>query len=362
MLFDDLEDMIKARKAKGLGNWKKLEKLANKLAGKHSKDITFTCGHPSHGVSGEKHNLGSKTGNLHFLLGYVNPGFHVAPYHWQILYPEMPEEDIVSLSAASGHPAKPNLWEESNLDVVFEGDLEDGQPHHSAHLARSKQDIKDRSIKAKSRYNSYLADPAEGLIYESGTERVYKWELVQNSFFAYENPEIVEAMEDAKPEAIKKSYLPEIIQHMISPDSWDAEVYPLVKSTFPKPGSVVTISTGQETIYGLIRSGSLDLVDSAGQPVEFEQYGRMYKSLDLYKGGDINPSILYNFATRYLHTDGDHLKQLIKSQYEPPTDVFPQVVHGLPSSGYEDIPSEYSEDVQKSVELINHTYRLRIEK
>jgi hypothetical protein len=57
-MFDDIfkvfsawEPLAKARKAKGLGNWEKLAKLSDKLTGKTSKDIVFTCGHPSHGTN-----------------------------------------------------------------------------------------------------------------------------------------------------------------------------------------------------------------------------------------------------------------------------------------------------------------------
>jgi len=361
MNFDALEDMIKARQAKGLDNWKKLEKIASKLAGKHARHISFTCAHPAHGKSGDTHNLGSKEGNLHFLLGYANPGFHLAPYHWQIIYPDLDEEETASFSAQQSNPSKPLLWEKSGLDVTFEGDLEEGTPHTYANAVRRAKDVASRSIKAKSNYNSYTADPVDGLIYEAGTERVYSWELVKNSYFAYENPKIVEAMDAAKPEPVKKSILPEAILHMKTPGSWDADVYPLVKSLFPKPGSVVTILSGQEILYGLVRSDSIDLVDAAGHTVEFEQYDRVYKSLDLVQGGDIHPSILYNFAVRYLGIDGDHLTEVIKSQDVQVSDSFPSVVEGFPSAGYEDVPATYTEQLNKSVELRDHTFRLVIE-
>lgn len=358
--LDQLEELVKARKAKGLDNWKKLDHLASKLAGKHGRHISFKCSHPSHASSGETHNLGSKEGNLHFLLGYGNPGFHLAPYHWQILYPDLDEEEAVTFSAEQGHPSQPRLWEKTGLDVEFEGDLEEGQPHAFAFQYRNAKDIKERSLKAKSNYNNYTADPVSGLIYEEGTERVYKWELVQNSYFAYENPEIVDAMDAAKPDTVAKSHLPEIIRHMVRPEHWGS-VYPLVKSLFPKPGSVVIIPSGQETLYGLVRPESIDLVDSAGHPVEFERYDRVYKSIDLQDGGDINPSILYNFAVQYLGVDGDHLTYVIKSQDEPPRDTFPQVVSGMPSVGYENVPSEYTEHLSKSVSIDGHTFRLKIE-
>lgn len=360
-MFDALEDIIKARKAKGLGNWKRLEQLAGKLAGKHGRHISFTCAHPTHGKRGETHNLGSKEGNLHFLLGYVSPGFHLAPYHWQILYPDLDEEETATFAAQHTHPALPVLWEKSGLDVEYEGDLEEGVPHAHAHAARRARDVSDRSIKGISNYNSYTADPVDGLIYEAGTERVYKWELVQNSFFAYENPKIVEAMEAAKPQPIAKAILPEAILQLTKAAKWDTKVYPLVKSLFPKPGSVVTIPAGQETVYGLVRPTSIDLVDSVGNAVEFEQYDRVYKSLDLVQGGDIHPSILYNFATRYLNVDSEHLLSVAKSLDVQPTDSFPTVVEGFPSSGFANVSAKNIENLNKSVVVRDHTFKLVIE-
>ncbi|MHA2068462.1 MAG: hypothetical protein ACXABY_29210, partial [Candidatus Thorarchaeota archaeon] len=80
MKLDLLEEIVKARKAKGLDNWKKLDYLSDKLKGKKSSHITFTTSYP--GQEGSKKHLGSASGNLQFVLGYANPGFHVAPYHW----------------------------------------------------------------------------------------------------------------------------------------------------------------------------------------------------------------------------------------------------------------------------------------
>ena len=119
--FDAWDELLKARKAKGLDNWAKLKHLAGKLAGKHGRHITFTCSHPKHGQTGDKHNLGSTEGNLHFLLGYGNPGFHLAPYHWQIIYPDLDEEEAVSFSAKQGHPSQPRLWEQGNLEMRRHG-------------------------------------------------------------------------------------------------------------------------------------------------------------------------------------------------------------------------------------------------
>ncbi len=360
-MFDALEDLVKARKAKGLDNWKKLEHLATKLAGKHSADISFTCAHPKHGGSGDTHNLGSTEGNLHFLLGYANPGFHLAPYHWQIIYPDLDDEEVETFAAEQGHPSQSRLWTAGDLDVDYEGDLEEGTPHARGYTIRNDKEKSRRSLKAKSLYGTYTADPVEGTVTESGTEKIYKWELIENSFFAYENPDIVEAMEAVKPEKVEKSLLPEVVSHMLTSAPWAKDVYPMVKSLFPKPGSAVTVKSGQETIYGLVHSDHIELVDSAGHPVEFEQYDRSYSKIDLRKGGDIHPSIIYNFGRRYLAIDGEHLESIVKAQNAPVSDSYPHVVEGFPSKGWDEAPAQCDENLNKSVVLQDNTFRLVID-
>jgi hypothetical protein len=356
--FDAWEDLYKAKKAKGLDNWARLEHLATKLAGKHSRDITFTCSHPKHG-SGDKHNLGSTEGNLHFLLGYGNPGFHLAPYHWQIIYPDLEDDEAATLAAERGHPSQPKLWEKSGIAADFEGDQELGTPHQYAHMVRKVAAKKQRMMKAKSRYGSYTVDPVEGLVYEAGTDRIYKWDLVKTSYFAYENPDIVEAIGEQDQQVTTKSVqVPEILRHMAITGTWSDDVYPLVKSWFPEPGSIVTIPVGKELVYGLIRPSSLALFDAVGHPVEFEQYDRAYKSLDFRRGGETHPSILYNFAVRYLGVDGESIMSVVKAQEQPVEEDLPGAVVGVASPGYEHVSPSYTENLNKSVILQDHKYVL----
>ena len=360
-VFDSWEEIYKARKAKGLNNWDRLGHMALKLAGKGSKDITFSCAHPKHGGVPEKHTIGSTEGNLHFLMGYGNPGFNLAPYHWQVMYPDLQDEELASLVKDMEHPSKPQLWKRSNQEVTMEGDMEDGQPHPYAHTARRISAIKNRSLPATSKYGSYSADPVEGLVYDTSTNKAYKWELIKNSYFAYENPAIVEAMESAMPVATTQPEIPEVVKHLSRLESWESDVYPLVKSMFPQPGSIVTIKAGQETIFGVVRAAAIDLVDSAGHPVEFAQYDTAYSSLDLHKGGETHPSVLYNFAKRYLGVDGAHLEDVIKSSTSIDEYVVPSAVHGSPSPGYSDVDATQTDTLRKSVVRTGHTYRLVVE-
>lgn len=345
-MLEELADLQKARKAKGLENWASLDRLSNKLAGKKSLDITFTCVHPTH-TSPKKHNLGSSEGNYHFLLGYANPGFHVASYHWHIIYPELSEEDLTIIRNTLGHPSRPVLWKLYGEDTILEpeGDIEDGTPHPYYFGLRKIKDIKNRAIRAKSRYGTYVADPVSGIVQEIKTEKVYSWQLIKDSFFAYENPEIAAAMEPEKQQ--KSVEVPEVVKHLANTveTTWESTVYPLIKSILPQPGSVISFRPTPEAnkIYGIVTPTSLDLVTDNGLPVVFTQYDKEYSSFDLTKSSDLHPSILFNFLDRYLNIDGEHLCTLIKSSNTIKDEEIPPYVYGIPSPGSETLPAKLEE-------------------
>jgi hypothetical protein len=366
-MFDDIfkvfsawEPLAKARKAKGLGNWEKLAKLSDKLTGKTSKDIVFTCGHPSHGASGDTHNLGSVEGTSHFLMGYGNPGFHMAPYHWHIIYPELDEEELTQVANEEGHPSKPMLWDKSGLAIAWEGDTTDGAPHPYAHTVQDRKDRAARSIKVKSKYNTYTVDPAVGMVYEQGTERVYPWSMVKNSYFAYENPEIAKLLEDKEEKAVTKS-LPDYTQYAAKPGNWDDDVYPLVKSLFPVPGSVLVLNMGGESVYGSITPDSIVFSDSVGNPLNLQEYDRVCKSLDLRQSGDTHPSALYAFAERYLGIDMGRFLAFSQTQYAVPEETTQATVFGLPSRGYAKVSAEApKEDQPREVVVKKHAYKAKV--
>ena len=139
-VFDAWPHLIKARKAKGLEQWQMLSYMARQLEGKKASDITFTTCYP--GQEGQTKRLGSVEGNMHFLLGYGNPAFHMAAYHYSILDPNLEEDDAHRLYHLKGHPSRVELWNKSGLPMEDEGDLVDGQPHPEIADIREIEKIK----------------------------------------------------------------------------------------------------------------------------------------------------------------------------------------------------------------------------
>jgi hypothetical protein len=345
--FDAWEELYKARKAKGLAKWGRLQKITHKLGAKQSKDITFTCCHPKHGASGDTHNLGSSEGNLHFLLGYVNPGFALAPYHWHIIYPDLSEDELRDVTQGRRHPAQPVLWATSKLPVEMEGDDTEGTVHPFAFIAKKRKDVDLRSIKV----DGYVADPKERVVYDQKNNAVYKWELIQDSLFAGTNPEIAEAMSVDLEEASAPE-VPEIVKHLVTPGLWASDVYPLVKSLFPVPGSVISIPVQNETVYALVKSNELSFVDAVGQQVSVEIYDTWTTSLSLTPDV-LFPTVIFDFGVKYLGID----PTLAKST-PTPVETLPSVVSGFSSPGFDNVPACYTENMHKSVVRDGHTSRL----
>lgn len=437
--FDAWSDLIsKARKAKGLDNWTKLKDVASKLTGKQAKHITFTSSHPSYEGKPVKHTLGSTTGNLHFLLGYANPAFHLAPYHWQVIDPHLSDEDIKNRQ----HPSNPKFWAQSGLPLVDEGDFDEGQPHPSVKASKDsearKAARKAEALPVTCGYGYYVCVPSEGIVFSADTGQIYKWEVVKDSFFAAVNPEVAEKMNEAAqpPEfetsdeeveksasthggftsseakyiaeklgidfdkhdfsfnefvhgvneeiehsdvvkkdplkigrialehlkedkhyytklsrVMKKSY-PEAITPFLRAGEFSSDVYPLVKSLFPAPGSMVPMGS---SLWAVIEKSNISFYTPDGQPTRVRVFDRMYDSFDLTEDGNIHPSILMNFAVKYLGINkGDLSKYLVE---EVLCKGVPPIVEGDPTPGFDDIPSEYNE-VERTVVVLGNTARV----
>ena len=308
--FDSWEYLSKARKAKGLDNWKKLLPLSEKLSGKKANHISFTCVHPSHETP-QVHHLGSNEGNLHFLMGYGNPGFHLAPYHIQIMDPNISEEEAEKV--ARKHPANLAFWKNGGLDIFIEGDKREGKPLNSVKdrvraIRREKLD----KFSVKESIGTFTAIPVEGLVYSDNKEVQYSWDLVKDSYFSAQDEKMTDAMNIvADIKEIQKSFevnfnvsIPDIITHLAK--SWegtkfDEEIYPLVTSKFPAPGAVVPLSgENDETIYGVVTKKSIEFYDREAQVVQVRAYDRWYPSLSLVKGGNVHPSVLLNFICGHM--------------------------------------------------------------
>ncbi|MHA2068822.1 MAG: hypothetical protein ACXABY_31050, partial [Candidatus Thorarchaeota archaeon] len=353
-IFDSWEPIRKARKAKGLQNWGRLQHIAHKLEGKKQGDISFTTAYP--GKEGQTKVLGSVEGNLHFLLGYGNPGFHMAAYHWQIIDPNIDDEAAEELHRVKGHPSRPELWKAAEMDDKPEGDLELGMPHPSAITAQKLAQRESEGIRVSSGAGVYLAVPSEGLVYGEHNGHVYKWDVVKDSFMAATNPKLVEAMEQEE-ETTEKSYGPEIpdmVRHRVVSAPQEDEVYDLVKSAFPTSGSIIPLESDLgDTVYGVMGPSSLDFYTNTGELAYIKVFDRLYKSFDLVKNGNIHPSILFNFAVHYLGLEKSLLEEAAVSQATP----IQTVVEGQPTQGFTSIDLESLDKFKKSVVVEDGTYR-----
>lgn len=302
-------DLILKSRSKSIDKWKKLQHVASHLEGKSAADITFTSSHPSYGGEPVQHTLGSSVGNLHFLLGYVNPQFHVAPYHWVLVDPFISPEDIPKME----HPARSDYWEKSGLgDVGEEGDLKEGNPHPDYAAAKERQTREDQfvqeAVQARGGYAEFVGFPSTGMFFDVNTGRPYRWEHFQNSLFARRNPEFAEAMNQAVPSTEDENNevygveVPEtVIQKALDEHGDFAHgVYPLVQSCFPEPGSIVPIEGDSEEIYAVIGSERVHFFGRRGEPAYVQVFDDVYKSFDLREDGELHYSILLNFAVKYL--------------------------------------------------------------
>ena len=368
-VFDAWEPFEKARKAKGLEKWSRLAHMAEKLKGKKSSDISFTTAYP--GQEGKKKILGSIEGNLHFLLGYGNPSFHFAAYHWQIIDPNLSDEEAEELYHLKGHPSRPELWARAELEDKPEGDQEHGEPHPSvAAVVEEKKKVAARAaetIKVKLGAGEYEAVPSEGLIYGVHNGHVYTWDMIKESFLASAHTELADAMNAAaeartelEQQLDKSLNVPDAVIHVAKaiPEAFEPSVYPLIYTRFPRPGTVIPLDTvTSETVYGVITNKSVEFYSRDGAPAQVQVYDRLYKSFDLLKNGNVHPSILYGFAVSYLNLNREELEQFVSSTA---TEASPSVVKGLPSPGFEHLSEEdlLNATVYKSVEMDGNTFRL----
>lgn len=194
-IFTAWEPLLKARPTKDLDQHQRLAHIGEKLQGKKAKNLAFTTAYP--GQEGQRKHLGTVDGNQQFLLGYANPKFHLAPYHWQVIDPSLSDEEAEKLHTTVGHPSKPELWTWGEIDD--EGDVEDGVPHDDIkeqYDAKRESDARNaEAIDVRSGTGSYKAIPSEGMVYGLHNDHKYKWAMIRNSHFAAVNPELFEAME-----------------------------------------------------------------------------------------------------------------------------------------------------------------------
>lgn len=330
-VFDAWEPMVKARKAKGLDKWAKLENVSHKLKGKGAEHIRYTCCHPSHEGGKTTHTLGSVMGNLHFLMGYGNPGFGAMPYHYQVMDPMLDDDGADVIFRKLGNPANPTFWRAAGLEVFPEGEAE-GSTHKEAEPMVKVQRAKSGKA-VPSGYGTYKMQPDESRVYDVQRDTHYRWSLVKDSYFASSNSEVAKKMNKASekrivPEATTIE-VPDMVKHIQSgvEPGWGPDVYPFVKSMFPVPGSVVPVTAGDgSTIYGVMQSNALIFHNKNGNIVDMHVYDYAYKYFDLEKGGNIHPAILIAFAKSHLGLDTDSYMDLFEKSEEAPRNDFPAKV------------------------------------
>jgi hypothetical protein len=370
-VFDAWDILVKARQPKGLAKWDKLSSIADSLKGKKASDITFTTCYP--GSEGQKKTLGSVEGNLHFLMGYANPAFHIASYHYQVVDPTLSASDAQLLYRSKGHPSRPELWERTDLEMNDEGDLVYGEPHPAVADVRDMEKLKNarkaESITVSSGIGSYTAIPSEGIVYGNHNNQVYAWEMVKESFFAAANPDLTEKMNEAaaarqsiETELSKPSDVPELVKHVANKyygQEFSDDIYSIVKSYFPIPSSIVPLdaNTG-EVIYGVITPSSIDFYNKEGCSSGITIYDSSFNSLDLTKGGNTYASVIHSLGTTYFGVPRD-LDQYVKNN----TIIgLPYVLRGTPTEGLENVGTQYNEvnSLSKSVIIDDGTFRLVI--
>lgn len=362
--FDAWEPLFKARKAKGLDKWAKLQPIAEKLAGKDVKAIAFTCSHPSHAGEPVRHLLGSVEGNLHFMLGYGNPQFHLAPYHWQIIDPNTTSEEAEETFARMHHPANPVLWARAGFDVGDEGDTAEGEAHPMAKQAKAKKTADDarqaESLPAKSPTGSYTCVPSEGLVYGDHNGHVYRWDLIQDSFFSAFNPDVAEAMDAA---AIQKSQqvvrfratAPDVVRAQASVyrgADFDDGVFELVKSRVPRPGTVIRLETDEAaSAFGVVTPTTIQFYNKDGTQADVKVFDRVYKSFDLLPNGNVPPAALLGFLVKNFKVNANLLAEVTQESKPIVEKGLPASVEGEPTIGWDDVPAEYTEGLKKSISM-----------
>jgi hypothetical protein len=359
--FDAWEPLLKARKAKGLDKWARLQNLSEKLQGKDSSAISFTCSHPSHAKEPIKHLLGSIEGNLHFLMGYGNPDFHVAPYHWQIIDPNVTDEEAVELTKRMPHPSNPSFWAKAGITAEPEGDTDEGNSHPTQKKAREdkrKQEFRDsEAITVQSASGIYTCYPSEGMIYGNHNGHVYAWELVKDSFFTAQNPQVAEAMNSS---SVKKSFdglkfktaIPQELRAytaQFAGELYHEEVWPLVKSRFPAPGKVIKLASNtQETLYGVTTPTSIEFYDRSAKPANVRLFDRQYTHFDLTRDGNVPPASLFRFLTKHFKINAELLSGFSKSTNTATVTANAWFVDGEASPGWDSISADL-QDFEKSI-------------
>lgn len=280
--------------------------MSQLLADKTAQDITFTAIDAEGNL--EQFVLGTIEGNVKFLLGYANPGFAFAPYHLQVMDPSIPDDMAKSIYAIKGHPSIMEFWSSKGVAPFAEGDVKDGKPHPDAMVAPKANNI----FKFKFRGKKYEANPDTQLVTCVTTGHIYAWALVENTYLSSQVPEIALHMNVEQELVEKKLPYPDRLQPIVTimkGVDYAETVYPLVKTYFPKPGSIV--KSGDT--YALFWPSSIQLFDKSGFQETVSMWDRQVTDgmIEISKGGSVFPCVILNFAKDFLNLDLESLEQFV---------------------------------------------------
>lgn len=296
-VFTAWEPIFKSSKAE------QITRLAELLNNTEADDITFTA--IDFEGNTKEYVLGSIEGNSKFLLGYLNPGFRLRPYHFVMIDPNITDEEAQKMMDERGHPANPRFWAEAGVEPFFEGP-DDGTPHPS--VSQNMEAEEDASFEFTFKGKSYMADPDNQLVYCLSDEKVYHWSLLRNTFFASQNPELVQLMDLYKLTKLI-SEIPVLKEaEVIKGMQWSDDVLPLVKGVLPKPGSVVKL---ENDTFGVIYPSHVLISDKNGISKSINMSGTSVDSISLSPESGVGSVLLLDFMKNYFNVDVSALENFV---------------------------------------------------
>jgi hypothetical protein len=258
---------------KGIESDQNLISLAEMLETIPPSFLKFTAINPDGSL--EESYLGSAEGNTKFLLGLCSPGFHLAPYHFQFIYPALTPEQAEFLYESKGHPCIPELWVDSGNIPMPEGDIKTGKPHP---FFEGFSKPKNKSPTLLINKETHILDTGSRELTSIASQVTYPWEVVQSTPHFYLYPElanqVVSMPEDTNFENEEDDNVPEFEESAEDIGiekglAFKDDCYPLVKTAFPKPGTVVKLDTN---LFGFITKDSVKFIDRFGKAASFSDF------------------------------------------------------------------------------------------
>jgi hypothetical protein len=286
---------------KSLGDREQIAALAELLASKSLSSLEFTALEPSGGT--RKYYLGSSDGNTKFLLGFCSPGFYLAPWHFRVIDPSLSDSQAEYFYEVLGHPSKEDLWVEAGVLPEAEGDFEEGTPH--PFFGGFREAKKSKDIKLDLGGASHILSVDNRTLVNLGLEVSYPLDIVEASPQYYWYPELKNQMESfPKEEDYTEPFVEDTEEFDDTEESpavfkgmdFSAGVFPLVKTAFPKPGTV--LSLGNE-FNALVTPASIKFLTKSMKQGYYSSYDLESLSL-IDDDNNVTSDLLADFASEEL--------------------------------------------------------------